>query len=390
MPSGDVNDVAMKMIREVGLKEKVNVKSSMLSGGQKRKLSLGIALIGDSKVIILDEPTSGMDPYSRRSTWNIIQRNKKNRVILMTTHFMDEADILGDRIAIMADGLLRCVGSSLFLKKIYGVGYTFTVVRNNVKDQGQAGQQPVTDLVMKHIPEATLLSNVGAEQAFRLPFASTPYFVALFQEADAMKARLGISEYGISVTTLEEVFIRVGKNTEDISSRESLVQFKEEEKRRQSSLEIALETNSKGQENNGNVDSNCNVDGSGGDSLPKTDRSDSVFETFWKHFWALLQKRFIYGKRDRRMLLCQVILPVTLVVLGLGLLQLRPDFNQPELVLSPSNFNPDLNAADRNYVPFNSMDSVFGTLLRNRFNGDSDSSNDAIDGGGGVWSSGAD
>ena len=53
------------------------------------------------------EPTSGMDPYSRRSTWNIIQRNKKGRVILLTTHFMDEADILGDRIAIMAEGKLQ-------------------------------------------------------------------------------------------------------------------------------------------------------------------------------------------------------------------------------------------------------------------------------------------
>lgn len=90
-------------LREVGLVEKANAKASTLSGGQKRKLSVGIALIGNSKVVVLDEPTSGMDPYSRRSTWNIIQRNKKGRVILLTTHFMDEADILGDRIAIMAE-----------------------------------------------------------------------------------------------------------------------------------------------------------------------------------------------------------------------------------------------------------------------------------------------
>jgi ATP-binding cassette subfamily A (ABC1) protein 3 len=71
-----------------------------------------------------------MDPYSRRSTWNIIQRNKKGRVILLTTHFMDEADILGDRIAIMAEGKLQCIGSSLFLKGAYGVGYTLTVVKD--------------------------------------------------------------------------------------------------------------------------------------------------------------------------------------------------------------------------------------------------------------------
>lgn len=62
------------------------------------------------KVIILDEPTSGMDPYSMRSTWQLIKKIKKGRVILLTTHSMDEADVLGDRIAILADGHLRCCG----------------------------------------------------------------------------------------------------------------------------------------------------------------------------------------------------------------------------------------------------------------------------------------
>lgn len=59
---------------------------------------------------------------SRRFTWDVIRRNREGRVIVLTTHFMDEADLLGDRIAIMADGALRCCGSSLFLKNHYGVG----------------------------------------------------------------------------------------------------------------------------------------------------------------------------------------------------------------------------------------------------------------------------
>ena len=93
----------------------------------KRKLSLGIAVIGGSKVLLLDEPTSGMDPYSRRFTWNVIRKYRENRTIILTTHFMDEADLLGDRIAIMADGKLRCAGTSLFLKNMYGVGYNLTI-----------------------------------------------------------------------------------------------------------------------------------------------------------------------------------------------------------------------------------------------------------------------
>lgn len=129
VPRSQIRTEASKMLEEVGLAEKAHTRSAALSGGQKRKLSLGIALIGDSKVVILDEPTSGMDPYSRRATWNIIQRNKRGRVILLTTHFMDEADILGDRVSIMADGKLQCSGSPLYLKKSYGVGYTLTIAR---------------------------------------------------------------------------------------------------------------------------------------------------------------------------------------------------------------------------------------------------------------------
>ena len=86
----------------------------------KRKVSLGIALIGDSTVVMLDEPTSGMDPQARRSTWDLLQTEKRNRTILLTTHFMEEADILGDRIAIMARGKVQCYGTSMFLKRKLG------------------------------------------------------------------------------------------------------------------------------------------------------------------------------------------------------------------------------------------------------------------------------
>uniref|UniRef100_A0A452QKV4 ABC transporter domain-containing protein n=1 Tax=Ursus americanus TaxID=9643 RepID=A0A452QKV4_URSAM len=109
------------MLAAFNLLDKRNAFSCSLSGGMKRRLSMIIALIGGSKVVILDEPTSGMDPASRRATWDILQQYKQDRTILLTTHYMDEADFLGDRIAIMVKGSLRCCGSSVFLKKIYGL-----------------------------------------------------------------------------------------------------------------------------------------------------------------------------------------------------------------------------------------------------------------------------
>lgn len=87
-PKRDLKDEVEKMIQAVGLTEKRHVQSRLLSGGQKRKLSVGIAFIGGSRIVFLDEPTSGMDPYSRRFTWNIIRQHREGRVIVLTTHFM--------------------------------------------------------------------------------------------------------------------------------------------------------------------------------------------------------------------------------------------------------------------------------------------------------------
>jgi ATP-binding cassette subfamily A (ABC1) protein 1 len=80
------------------------------------------------RTVILDEPTAGVDPFSRRGIWNLLIKHKENRTIIMSTHFMDEADLLGDRIAIINNGKLVCIGSSLFLRARYGNGYYLTLV----------------------------------------------------------------------------------------------------------------------------------------------------------------------------------------------------------------------------------------------------------------------
>lgn len=122
------------MLRDVDLTQHRATMAMNLSGGSKRKLSVAIALIGGSKLVLLDEPTSGMDLSSRRSLWNMLKNYKNNRVIILTTHYMDEADILGDRIGIMAGGKLVCLGSSLFLKHRFGVGYNLTLVKANKEE----------------------------------------------------------------------------------------------------------------------------------------------------------------------------------------------------------------------------------------------------------------
>lgn len=80
--------------------------------------------------MLLDEPTSGLDIQARRQLWNMLRAQKKDRIILLTTHYMDEADILGDRIGIMTQGKMTVLGSSMFLKSRFGVGYCMTIVKS--------------------------------------------------------------------------------------------------------------------------------------------------------------------------------------------------------------------------------------------------------------------
>ena len=84
---------------------------------------------------MLDEPTSGMDPEARRGMWDLLMSLKKDRTILLTTHFMEEADVLGDRIAIMAKGAVKCYGTPFFLKRRFGSGYSLLLTRNKNADR---------------------------------------------------------------------------------------------------------------------------------------------------------------------------------------------------------------------------------------------------------------
>jgi len=87
-----------------------------LSGGEKRKLSVALSFIGNSSIIFLDEPSSGLDVQSKRLLWDIIKNYKTDKILVLITHYMDEADYLGDRIGIMGEGHLMTCGTSLFLK----------------------------------------------------------------------------------------------------------------------------------------------------------------------------------------------------------------------------------------------------------------------------------
>lgn len=107
-----------ELVRLFNLEEILKQKAKTLSGGWQRKLSIALALVNDPEILFLDEPTLGLDVISRRELWKIIEGFKGKMTIILTTHYMEEAEKLSDRIGIMQGGKLRCVGTTDELKKL--------------------------------------------------------------------------------------------------------------------------------------------------------------------------------------------------------------------------------------------------------------------------------
>ncbi|XP_008630002.1 PREDICTED: ATP-binding cassette sub-family A member 10 [Corvus brachyrhynchos] len=180
-----------------------DTQAEKLSGGQKRKLSIGIAMLGNPQVLLLDEPTAGLDPLSRHQVWSLLREQQAGRVILFSTQFMDEADILADRKAFISHGRLKCVGSSLFLKKKWGICYH---LRIHISES--CALENVTSLVKRHIPNATFSGHSQYELRYKLPLENVNKFPDLFSGLDSCSEQ-GIINYGVSMTTLEDVFLRL-------------------------------------------------------------------------------------------------------------------------------------------------------------------------------------
>lgn len=174
------------------------------SGGMKRRLSVGISGVGNPKLIIMDEPTTGMDPINRRCAWKLIQEMKKDRLVLLTTHSMEEADVLCDRVLVIVDGMLKCIGTSLYLKNTFGDGFRITLVTGDT--------ERCVKILQSMFKRCKVLDISGASVLIALPFDESQEILEFFKVMENKeKNEFGklIDDWGFSNTTLEEVFMRV-------------------------------------------------------------------------------------------------------------------------------------------------------------------------------------
>ena len=203
------------LLSSLELLEKKDCLSGTLSGGQKRKLSIALAMISNSKLILLDEPTSGMDVTAKRSLWSFLKSRKNNKIIILTTHSLDEADYLADRIGIVAEGKLICCGTSSFLKNHYSCGFNVNLLFNDDENLSNSNMTMNKFKLIKKlkIVEPKLSVKVISRESILINFpVISENCDKIFSKIQELQSEFNLLNYIVSTTSLEDVFLKVNNN----------------------------------------------------------------------------------------------------------------------------------------------------------------------------------
>jgi ABC-type multidrug transport system ATPase subunit len=228
-----VEDVPMTveaMIHSVGLQPFADRMADKLSGGNKRKLSLAMALIGNPEVVLLDEPSSGMDPLAKRNMWKTLTKFRPGRSILLTTHSMEEADALASRVGVISRRLLD-IGTTAHLRNKHGHGFHIHIVMASAPhtsdDEVRALQAWLEDnmpgaqleglpyhgqlrYIVPAIPPAVAEASDTSGEISSAALKGEPRTVcSLFMLLEENKKTQGIEFYSVSPATFDEVFLKV-------------------------------------------------------------------------------------------------------------------------------------------------------------------------------------
>jgi ABC-2 type transport system ATP-binding protein len=201
---------AGEAIRRVSLEEKANAWVEKLSGGQKQRLAVACAIVGDPQLLFLDEPTTGLDPHSRRQLWDVIgEYRKTGRTVMITTHYMDEAQRLCDRVAVVDRGQVIALGSPAQLIAQLG--------GENILDfQLTATAPQLTEHELAQLPTVRSARQTGESYSLAVeqPHVALPAVLALLQTK-----RLALASLTTRHATLEDVFVSLtGRHLQEASN----------------------------------------------------------------------------------------------------------------------------------------------------------------------------
>ena len=286
-----IKDEVDNTLKDFRIHDIENILAGTLSAGQRRKLSIAISVIGGSEVIFLDEPSSGMDITSRRNLWEILKKIIEKRIIILTTHYMEEASVLGNRIGIMAEGVLKCIGTPLFLIEKYGKYLSVNIYKEKDADNDEIIEyfkskaegiesEILTQEILIRIPKnkpGTDTKNINIQ--------------SFFEDLDNNVKKLKIKNYSASMPTLEDVFLNIGS-----------VRLEEEE---------MLQSGKIDEEKNEKIL-----------FKQKYIKDFTKTEKFFFDAVALLKKRGFQIFRDTKTFMLEILCPILLVIVGCLVVQI--------------------------------------------------------------------
>lgn len=269
---------------DISLKE--TARSKTLSGGQKRKLQLAMMFTGGSTICCVDEVSSGLDPLSRRKIWDILLAERGRRSIILTTHFLDEADLLADHIAVLSKGNLKAYGTSVELKSKLGGGYRVHVYQREGEMQEKLYDIPR----IEHGEQVEYLLATSAE---------TAEFVQQLEKD-------GLTEYQISGPTIEDVFLKLAEEVQSSSTNKAAKHESEGEDSRSPTPDHAK----------GAVASSQAPRRTQSNAVPKLLTGKRI--SMLRQVVVLFRKRILVARRNPLPLLAALLIPI----IGAGLVSL--------------------------------------------------------------------
>ncbi|XP_072945673.1 uncharacterized protein ldd [Epargyreus clarus] len=226
-----VREEVDSILRVLSLGAAADERASRLSGGTRRRLCVALAFVARPALVSLDEPTAGVDPAARREIWSMIMKLRENRTILLTTHHLDEAELLSDQIVIMHKGQIHTIGSPIDIKRSLGSGYKLTVMypdkQLHIQDEAlqddvciEEKTKQLLAVTRNVIKNANLVDVNGLEVEVNLPFFDpdgvSNNFLELCKVMEAGKNGLGYRSFEMDCSSLEQVFFQIC-NQADIS-----------------------------------------------------------------------------------------------------------------------------------------------------------------------------
>ncbi|KAI3386104.1 hypothetical protein SNEBB_011309 [Seison nebaliae] len=207
----ETKKIVSQIIKKFDLERYVKSQISSLSIGNRRKLASAIAIIGDANIVLLDEPTSGMDPTARRFLWKQIRHiSEMGKAIIFTSHAMDECEQLATRLGILVNGRLKCLGTAKHLRKKFGKGFTLIIKLNENISNYHLLQKNIINRFTEMIGEVQLLETYSTTIKLRILNESLDT-LKLYEVLWQLKNIEWIHHSSFSPTTLDEIFIEFAK-----------------------------------------------------------------------------------------------------------------------------------------------------------------------------------